>query len=325
MLTENAFDAAYKFCYSFLKLLPEQYAIPLGKGIYKRLPHILIPETEIHWPGHERKIGDVTFYNPLILGSYYTEPWMWDVAFHAGFGGVATKTVTYNARKGAAHPRVVRLGNGFVNCESYPNPGRKEMARRIKEFNEVHNGAGILIASIAGTAGEIEEIMSESEPHVKCFELNISSPNYMLTYELYRNPNKLEDLFRLMEKSSKPTVVKLARGYEEENNSFVILLGLRYGIRAYHYGNTLPVIDSRLSAGRGGYSGPDMFDDTMTNIIKMRKRFGKDIIQIAGGGIDSAERAERALEHADFLAYLSPFITKGPTLARKIKRRIIGT
>ena len=86
-------------------------------------------------------------------------------------------------------------------------------------------------------------------------------------------------------------------------------------MRIVNYGNTRKVVNSRLSQGEGGLSGPDIFPTTLENLRRTRRVFGKDFDIIATGGVDSPDKAAQLLdEGATAVGYFTGFVTRGPIL-----------
>lgn len=90
-------------------------------------------------------------------------------------GGLVTKSITHEPRRGFREPIVAEVGNcSLINAVGLSNPGFKEMKR---ELEEIGNFKRPLILSVIGKEEEIAEIVSELEELVDGFELNLSCPN----------------------------------------------------------------------------------------------------------------------------------------------------
>jgi dihydroorotate dehydrogenase (NAD+) catalytic subunit len=107
--------------------------------------------------------------------------------------------------------------------------------------------------------------------------------------------------------------------FRRVNEETTIPAALDAGIRIVNCGNTRRIDEPRLSQKTGGLSGPALFAETLTNVRRLRERFGDSLEIVATGGIDAPDKALRALEAgATACAYFTGFITRGPTLARRI-------
>ena len=83
------------------------------------------------------------------------------------------------------------------------------------------------------------------------------------------------------------------------------------------------MIEPRLSQGAGGLSGPPLFSTVLAAVRELRETLGPDLALVATGGIDSPARALAALEAgADAVGLFTGFITRGPTLPRRIAEEI---
>jgi dihydroorotate dehydrogenase len=108
------------------------------------------------------------------------------------------------------------------------------------------------------------------------------------------------------------------------NEETTIPAALDAGISVINCGNTRRLDEPRLSQQTGGLSGPALFPQTLSNVRRLRDRFGAGIDLIATGGIDSPDKALQALAAgATACAYFTGFITRGPLLARRILDAIV--
>ncbi len=312
-------DKTYGFFYNyFLSRLPEGLAIPIGRGLLK-LPIEYLPVFEIDYSGLETDLGGCMLPNPVILAACYHQPWIIRKASKMGFGAVTLK-VTRDPKRGNPKPNIVRKGKGFVNCIGFRNPGME----KTREFLKDCDRRKPLILNIAGDSiDEYCEVIEGLQDYADMIELNISCPNIENGLYFSENPEQARDLFgESVNLSRKPLVLKLSRedGYKE-----IISNAIDSGIGIVNYGNTSPVKEDRLSVGSGGLSGPELYEDTIRNVKKIREEFGKDLQIIATGGIDSGEKAYMVMESgADAVSYVSGFITRGPFLAREINSRLSG-
>jgi dihydroorotate dehydrogenase (NAD+) catalytic subunit len=301
----------------FLSKIPERYAIKLGRN-FLRFPLDLFWNYEACDGRLHVKINNCELPNPVILSACYHEPYIIERAMKLGFGGVTLK-VTKEKRIGNPEPVIARRGEGFVNCIGFKNPGMTE----YKKFLASLTKSKPLILNIAGN--EIDdyiEVVANLEKYADMFELNISCPNTKTGLNLSKCPEDAGTLFRESRKmTEKPISVKLSpdKEFEENNYRKIIPFAINAGLDIVNFGNTRYLKEERISMGGGGLSGPELYENVLNNVKKIHKKFGKDIKIIATGGIDSPEKAYRAItKGATCVSYVSGFVTKGPTLARRI-------
>lgn len=294
--------------------LPEDLAISIGRGLL-RLPLEQLPafeaDTEL-----KTNLGACGLKNPVILAACYHQPWIIRKASKMGFGAVTLK-VTKNPKKGSPKPNIVRRGNGFVNCLGFENPGMEKTRESLKDYKGVPT-----ILNITGDSiDEYCEVIEGLQDYVNMVELNISCPNTENGLYFSENPKQAKELFKEAgDVVKKPLIVKLSRGDSKE----IISKAVGSGIGIVNYANTLPVKEEGLSVGAGGLSGPELYEDTILTVNKIRKEF-EDLQIIATGGIDSGEKAYEAIVNgADAVSYVTGFITKGPFLAREINEYLLS-
>ncbi|HDD72650.1 MAG TPA: hypothetical protein ENG00_01000 [Candidatus Aenigmarchaeota archaeon] len=319
----------YRVFYSLLNLLSEEEAAKTGQYIFKKIPFRYL-SCFLNTDGLATRIGDCRLKNPVILSSCYSDPEILENFMYLDIGAVTIKTITKHPKTGNPEPTVVRKHKGFVNCVGLRNPGKVESKKIINRiYPRARNTKTRVIASITGyDIDEFCELAEFLSPSCDMIELNISCVNAPETAFCYRNPYSGRDLFREVRKSTeKPVIIKLSREREhkEYNIRYLIPFAIDEGIDAVHYANTKRVKEPMLSMGCGGYSGTELFGDTMNDVRRIRKEFGDEIRIIAGGGINSPKRAKRVIDAgADAVAILTGLITEGPLLPGRINRYIKG-
>lgn len=319
---EKALDASYRTAYSLLSMLPEDKAISYGQYFLKVLPiEKLIPQSTPNDTGV--KIGGVSLRSPVILASYYKDPEIWEKTFALGFGAVTTKTVTVKERP-YRKKSVARLGNGFVNCEAFPNYGKEKTIGNLVKFRGKYSGDGKLIVSVGAVEGinEYMELASDLEPYADFIEINASSPNTDLAYSMAKSPCCVERVSsEIASRCTVPLIWKVSPDFMYENITRVIPTLIKNSVSIVNWSNTRKIKDPRLVAGEGGESGPGLYSNMIRNIGILRKEFGNDISIIGCGGIDSENKACDVLNYADAVALLSGFV-RDIGLPRRINNRL---
>lgn len=170
-----------------------------------------LPSLNYSW-----RIGGLNFPNPVLAASG---------TFGFGFefpkianqlGGVVTKAVTLEPRKGNPPPRIAEVCSGLVNSVGLENPGVE--AFKAKILPRLRNLKSPLIVNIAGSSVDefcrlVEELTEEKQ--VAGFELNLSCPNVKKRGVLLgQHPKMVEKITTTVrEKTRKPLIVKLTANF----------------------------------------------------------------------------------------------------------------
>src|SRR5262249_49633887 len=154
-----------------------------------------------------------------------------------------------------------------------------------------------LIVSVAGESpSEYRALVEGLEGFADLVELNISSPNTRLVYELSASPERVRTLLlAVRDATRKPILVKLSPDFPEENRRAIVPGILEAGIEGVNFGNTRRVTEPRLSQGAGGLSGPALFDNMLATVRELRHRLGPERVLIATGGIGAPHKAAAPL------------------------------
>jgi dihydroorotate dehydrogenase len=256
------------------------------------------------------------YYDPRILRR----------AMAIGFGAVTAKSITPGPRPGHPVPNLVRLttpaGPGLVNCNGFQNPGLEAFRTMVSGLRHERP----LILSVAGeTPDEYRQLVEALEPFADLVEVNISSPNTRLVYELSAAPGRVGALLQLVRGATrKPLIVKLSPDYPDQNRTAIIPAALDAGIDAINFGNTRRVEEPRLSQRAGGLSGPELFPTVLETVRELRRSVGPRVGIIATGGVDSPARALACLEAgADAVGCFTAFITRGPAFPRRVSLALL--
>lgn len=120
----------------------------------------------------------VSFPNPLILPSgIITEiPEHWKAA-EAGAGGITTKSLTVESRKGYPKPWLVKFEHGYLNAVGLANPGIVEGKRQISKLLEKIK-VPLIVSVFAATVVDFQKLVSEvASLAPAAIELNLSCPH----------------------------------------------------------------------------------------------------------------------------------------------------
>ena len=158
------------------------------------------------------EIAGLKLNNPTILAAGilgYTGLSMKRV-IDAGAGGIVTKTMGIEPRKGYLNPTIVQTDSGLLNAMGLPNPG---ISHFKEEMNQLKTIRGPIIVSIFGSTTKefIKVAKIAEEIEADAIELNVSCPHIkkagaaigsdkLLLKEIVKNIKKAIDL---------PIIVKL--------------------------------------------------------------------------------------------------------------------
>lgn len=320
-------ERLYRILYDgLLSRLPEARAVRAGQALLRMLPVEAVRGFAVDDPRLAVDLAGVRLPNPVILSSMYYDPTILGKAMALGFGAVTTKSITLTPRPGHPEPNLVRLrtpeGPGFVNCNGFKNPGLVTFRATLASL--LHHRP--LIVSVAGESPEeYRRLVEGVSPYADLVEINISSPNTRLVYELSASPDRVRALLEAVRAATtKPIIVKLSPDYPEENRRAIVPAILDTRIDVVNFGNTRRVVEPRLSQGAGGVSGPALFANVLATVRELRRTLGPRHSLIATGGIDTPAKAVAALEAgADAVSYFTAFVTRGPTLPRRIGEAIL--
>jgi len=322
-------ERLYRLLYhGLLERLPERRAVPLGQALLRLLPVEAVGAFTLDDPRLAVDLAGVRLPGPVILSSMYYDLAILRKAMALGFGAVTTKSITPTPRPGHPEPNLVRLwtpeGSGFVNCNGFQNPGLAAFRAALPALPHRRP----VIVSVAGDSPEeYRHLVASLAPFADLVEVNISSPNTRLVYELSASPDRVRALLATVRgATTKPIIVKLSPDYATENRRAIVPAVVETGIDAVNFGNTRRVSEPRLSQGAGGVSGPSLYPTVLATIRELRQTLPSRTGLIATGGVDSPAKAIALLEAgADAVSYFTAFVTQGPTLPRRIGEAILAT
>lgn len=161
------------------------------------------------------KIGSLELQNPILLASgtvgYGNE--ISEFIDLSMLGGIVTKSVSLNPRKGNPPPRITETASGMLNAIGLANVGLEEFIKTKIPF--LKNIGSTLICNIA--ASSIEEYVEctrtlDVEDTVKAFEINVSCPNVKDGGLIFGNDVKNVAIIteKVRAVTSKPIIIKLS-------------------------------------------------------------------------------------------------------------------
>lgn len=269
-----------------------------------------------------------TFQNPVLLaaGTCGFGRELSGVLDLEGLGGLVTKSVTREPRKGNPAPRVTEFGAGMLNSIGLANPGMEAVRREHLPWLAANLQRCRVLVSVAGHTPEeyptVVGHLDDAEGFVG-FELNLSCPNDAERGSL---PFALDHraLARVVSEcrrvTRRPLLVKLApndpslpetaRHAEEAGADGITLI------------NTLPgrILDrggiSVLGAGQGGVSGPALRPVGVQAVVAVRGAVHLPLVGV--GGILTGDHAREYLHAGASLVQMGTASFAAPRQPRKV-------
>lgn len=246
-------------------------------------------------------LGGIALQNPVWLAAgtaAYGEE-LDEVTALDALGGIVTKAVSLDVRKGAPSPRVAEFPGGMINAIGLANPGVEEvrrthlpwLARSLSRAKVLVNVVGNAVEDFARVIEQLDDAAGKAG-----FELNVSCPNVKAGgMEFGADPTALAEVVRRARAmTSSPIFVKLSPTLVDIAGAARIALD--HGATGLTLVNTLPglVVDVErrrpaLGFGTGGVSGPGLLPVGVLATWKVWKATGAPIIGV--GGITTAEDA----------------------------------
>lgn len=238
-----------------------------------------------------------TFQNPVLLaaGTCGFGEELSDVLPLEELGGIVTKSVTLEPRKGNPAPRVAEFGGGMINSVGLANPGARAVRREKLPWLATHLRRARVLVSVAGhTPEEYVEVVRvlDDADGFHAFELNLSCPNDTrrggLAFAL--DPETLPGVVEAVRAvTQRPLVVKLAPNTPDIASMAV--LAVEAGADGITVVNTIPGLvlepgdgSTRLGAGPGGVSGPALLAVGVHAVTRIRARLDVPILGVGGIG-----------------------------------------
>ncbi len=267
-----------------------------------------------------------SFQNPVLLASG-TAGFGREVAGVIdldALGGIVTKAVTPEPRRGHPAPRVAEFAGGMLNAVGLANPGLDAVRSHELPWLAANLRRARIVVNVAGaTVGDYARVIAglTDLPVITAFEINASCPNTSAGgLEFGATPEGLRELVRRCRAvSTRPMTVKLspvlpdiagmARVAEQEGADAITLV------------NTIPgMLDGRLGNGAGGVSGPALL---AIGVLATRKvRAAVAIPGIGVGGIRTARDAREYLAAGASLVAIGTAALADPRIPERVAREL---
>ena len=267
-----------------------------------------------------------TFQNPILLA-----------AGTAGFGreldhvidldllgGIVTKAVTPEPRRGHAPLRVAEFRGGMLNAVGLANPGVEHVATdelpwlawRLERARVIVNVAGARVTDYSDVITRLT-----SFDIITAFEINASCPNTSAGgLEFGAEPSCLAELVRACRRAStRPLVVKLSPVLPDI--PAMARVARDEGAEAVSLVNTMPgLLDRRLGNGSGGLSGPALLPIGVLATRRVRESVGMPVIGV--GGVRTLSDAREYLAAGASLVAIGTAALADPRVPVRIAREL---
>jgi len=266
----------------------------------------------------------VTFQNPILLA-----------AGTAGFGrdvdrvidleslgGIITKAVTPEPRRGHPGPRVAEFRGGMLNAVGLANPGVDAVADHELPWLASRLRRGRILVNVAGaTVADYVRVIERLTPleAITAFEINASCPNTRAGgLEFGAEPAGLAELVRACRRAStRPLSVKLSPILPDLPAMARVARG--EGADAVSLVNTIPgMLDARLGNGSGGVSGPALLPIGVLATRRVTERVGIPVIGV--GGVRTAADAREYLSAGASLVAIGTAALADPRVPERVAR-----
>jgi dihydroorotate dehydrogenase (NAD+) catalytic subunit len=241
-------------------------------------------------------------------------------------GGIVTKAVTPEPRRGHPAPRVAEFRGGMLNAIGLANPGLEAvaahelpwLANRLKRARVLVNVAG---ASVADYVRVIERLTPLDA--IAAFEINASCPNTSAGgLEFGAEPGSLATLVAACRRAAtRPLSVKLSPVLPDL--AAMARVAQQEGADAVTLVNTVPgMLDGRLGNGNGGLSGPALLPVGVLATRRVTERVGIPVIGV--GGIRTAADARQYLAAGAALVAVGTAALADPRVPGRVARELGG-
>jgi dihydroorotate dehydrogenase (NAD+) catalytic subunit len=272
------------------------------------------------------RLFGASFQNPVLLASgtagFGRE--VSGVIDLEALGGIVTKAVTPEARRGHPAPRVAEFAGGMLNAVGLANPGLGAVRQHELPWLAAHarrarvlvNVAGATIEDYAGVIAGLTDLAV-----ITAFEINASCPNTSTGgLEFGATPEGLRELVRRCRAvSTRPIAVKLSPVLPDLAGMARVAEG--EGADAVTLVNTIPgMLDGRLGHGAGGVSGPALLAIGVLATRKVRAAVAIPVIGV--GGIRTAQDAREYLAAGASLVAIGTAALADPRVPERVAREL---
>ena len=279
-------------------------------------------------------VAGIDFQNPVLLAAgtaaYGRE--LARVIDLDSLGGLITKAVSVEPRRGAPAPRVAEFDGGMINAVGLANPGVEEVKSEHLPWLAANLRRAKVVVNVVGNRAEdFATVVStlDDSTVVAGYELNVSCPNVKAGgMEFGADPQSLRDVVsRARAATKRPIFVKLSPTLPDIAKSAKVAADA--GADGISVVNTLPGlvidVDSRkpaLGFGTGGVSGPGLLPVGVLATYKVASAVRVPVIGV--GGISKATDVVQYILAGASLVAIGTAVMQKPKLAVGLVRDLEG-
>lgn len=272
------------------------------------------------------RLFGTTFQNPVLLASgtagFGRE--VQDVIDLEALGGIVTKAVTPEPRRGHPAPRVAEFRGGMLNAVGLANPGLDRVATHELPWLAANCRRARVLVNVAGATvadyAQVIERLTDSAA-ITAFEINASCPNTSAGgLEFGATPESLGELVSACRRvATKPIAVKLSPVLPDIAG--MARVAQDGGADAVTLVNTIPgTLENRLGSGAGGVSGPALLPIGVLATRKVRTAVAIPVIGV--GGIRTAADVREYLAAGAVLVQIGTAALADPRVPERIAREL---
>lgn len=279
-------------------------------------------------------VAGIEFQNPVLLAAgtagYGRE--LAGVMDLDALGGLITKAVSVEPRKGAPAPRVAEFDGGMINAVGLANPGMEEVGTiHLPWLQENLKRAKVIVNVVGNGVEDFARVISRLDESraVSAYELNVSCPNVKAGgVEFGADPATLTEVVKRSRAATrKPIFVKLSPTLPDIGRS--AQTAADSGADGISVVNTIPglVIDVEtrrpvLGFGTGGVSGPALLPVGVLATHKVARAVRLPILGV--GGISTVLDAIQYLMAGASLIAIGTAAMQRPRIAQALVRDFSG-
>ena len=239
-------------------------------------------------------------------------------------GGIVTKAVTPEPRRGHAPLRVAEFRGGMLNAVGLANPGVEQVAEHELPWLAQRLQRARILVNVAGaTVNDYVTVIERLTPMdaITAFEINASCPNTSAGgLEFGAEPAGLAELVRACRRvSTRPLTVKLSPVLPDI--PAMAQVARDEGAEAVTLVNTMPgLLDKRLGNGSGGLSGPALLPIGVLATRRVREHVHMPVIGV--GGVRNAADAREYLAAGASLVAIGTAALADPRVPVRIAREL---
>ena len=273
------------------------------------------------------------FANPVLLAAGtcgFGEPLV-DVMSPGALGGLVTKSVTVEPRRGNPAPRVAEFAGGMLNSVGLANPGVDAVRdAKLPWMRSNLEGLPVLVSVAGARSDEYARVVEalDGEEGFLGFELNLSCPNdsHLGGRPFCLDPGALREVLDLVRpRTGRPLLVKLAPN--DPDIGATAALAVAHGADGITAVNTLPGFlpgtgsaEAALGAGRGGASGPGLLPVGVAAVREIADAVEVPVIGV--GGILTGADARAYLGVGASLVQVGTASFADPRCAARVAREL---